>query len=178
MANSNTPAQLCQAAVELIAEQGAAHLTLSAVAERAGVSKGGLLYHFPTKRALLEALLNDLLDKRTAVRELANAGAISEMLEQVIDHDIDLLDEERYASQALLAVSAEDPDLLSPAREHINSLVEGIYQHANVPEAAMTILLATEGLQLLETLGLLNLDDEQRQRLREHLRSGKQGIAP
>ena len=178
MVNTNTPTQLCQAAVELIAEQGAAHLTLSAVAERAGVSKGGLLYHFPSKRALLEALLKDLLDKRTSVRALANAGAISAMLEQIISHDIDLLDEERYASQALLAVSAEDPDLLSPAREHINAIVKGIYQHTHLPEAAMTILLATEGLQLLETLGLLELDDDQRKRLREHLRAGKRDIAP
>ena len=100
------------------------------------------------------------------------------MLEQIISHDIDLLDEERYASQALLAVSAEDPDLLSPAREHINAIVKGIYQHTHLPEAAMTILLATEGLQLLETLGLLELDDDQRKRLREHLRAGKRDIAP
>ena len=42
----------------------------------------------------------------------------------------------------------------------------------------MTILLATEGLQLLETLGLLELDDDQRKRLREHLRAGKRDIAP
>ena len=33
------------------------HLSLDAVARRAGLSKGGLLYTFPTKAKLLEALV-------------------------------------------------------------------------------------------------------------------------
>ena len=37
---------------------GAVHLTLDAVAERAGVSKGGLLYHFPSKESLLQAMVD------------------------------------------------------------------------------------------------------------------------
>jgi AcrR family transcriptional regulator len=39
-------------------EQGFGHVTLDAVAERAGVSKGGLLYHFPTKSDLVRGLLS------------------------------------------------------------------------------------------------------------------------
>ena len=38
--------------------EGAAHLTLDAVAERAGVSKGGLLYNFHTKELLLQAMVD------------------------------------------------------------------------------------------------------------------------
>ncbi|MEO1289257.1 MAG: helix-turn-helix domain-containing protein, partial [Chloroflexota bacterium] len=35
------------AASEVVIEHGAAQLTLDAVVNNAGVSKGGLLYHFP-----------------------------------------------------------------------------------------------------------------------------------
>ena len=41
---------ILEAAERVVTEAGAAHLTLDAVAGKAGVSKGGLLYHFPSKK--------------------------------------------------------------------------------------------------------------------------------
>lgn len=46
------------AAERLVDRHGAARLVLSAVAEDAGVSKGGLLYHFGTKDELIAAMLD------------------------------------------------------------------------------------------------------------------------
>ena len=53
-------------AAGLCIERGASGLTLDAVAAAAGVSKGGLLHHFPSKAALLEGLLDDLIDRLDA----------------------------------------------------------------------------------------------------------------
>ncbi|OFI39264.1 TetR family transcriptional regulator [Arthrobacter sp. SW1] len=44
----------------LLIEVGERAATLDAVAKRAGVSKGGLLYHFPNKEAMIAALLERL----------------------------------------------------------------------------------------------------------------------
>ncbi|MDQ0077068.1 TetR/AcrR family transcriptional regulator [Arthrobacter oryzae] len=44
----------------LLIEVGERAATLDAVAKRAGVSKGGLLYHFPNKEALIGVLLDRL----------------------------------------------------------------------------------------------------------------------
>ena len=52
-----TQQRLLDVAGELVTESGVMALTLEAVAKRAGVSKGGLLHHFPTKDALLIAVL-------------------------------------------------------------------------------------------------------------------------
>ncbi|BAS14019.1 hypothetical protein AHiyo8_23220 [Arthrobacter sp. Hiyo8] len=41
----------------LLIEVGERAATLDAVAKRAGVSKGGLLYHFPNKEAMISSLL-------------------------------------------------------------------------------------------------------------------------
>ena len=49
---------ILDAAEAVVLADGAAHLTLDAVAERAGVSKGGLLYHFPSKEILLQAMVD------------------------------------------------------------------------------------------------------------------------
>ncbi len=53
-------------AAKLCAEVGIANATLEAISQRAGVSKGGLLHHFPTKQALIVALVDKLLDDLSA----------------------------------------------------------------------------------------------------------------
>ncbi|MFI0723895.1 TetR family transcriptional regulator [Streptomyces sp. NPDC021224] len=51
-------AEIIQAATEVIAERGYRGATLAAVAERVGLTQQGLMHHFPTKEALLVAVLD------------------------------------------------------------------------------------------------------------------------
>nr|WP_310214869.1 TetR/AcrR family transcriptional regulator [Neorhizobium sp. 2083] len=44
-------------------DEGLGSLTLQAVADAASITKGGLLHHFPSKQALVEAVFEDLLGK-------------------------------------------------------------------------------------------------------------------
>lgn len=64
-----TRARLLDAAVEMMGLSGPAGLTLDQVARQAGVSKGGLLHHFPSKEALFEALVRRLFDEFAAAVE-------------------------------------------------------------------------------------------------------------
>jgi AcrR family transcriptional regulator len=54
---------LLDCAARIAAEEGASAITIQAVADRAGVTKGGLLHHFDSKQALLAAVFADLLDQ-------------------------------------------------------------------------------------------------------------------
>ena len=54
---------LLDRAAGLAVEKGVAAATVQAVAEAAGVTKGGLFHHFPSKQALIEAVFADLLRK-------------------------------------------------------------------------------------------------------------------
>lgn len=56
-------AQLLAVALDLLVDEGFHALTLDGVARRAGVSKGGLQYHFRSKAALLEGLYLHLTDE-------------------------------------------------------------------------------------------------------------------
>jgi AcrR family transcriptional regulator len=57
---NQTRARLLDAALAALRSGGAAQLTLDHVAHQAGVSKGGLLHHFRSKEALVEAVLQRL----------------------------------------------------------------------------------------------------------------------
>ena len=53
--------QIVEAAVAVIAEQGLQNLSLSAIEEKAGMSRGQLTYYFPTKEDILLAVFDRLI---------------------------------------------------------------------------------------------------------------------
>ncbi len=57
---AETRQRLLDEAARVILDKGLAGMTLDAVAKGAGVSKGGLLHHFPSKQLLVDALVADL----------------------------------------------------------------------------------------------------------------------
>jgi AcrR family transcriptional regulator len=66
-------ARLLEATVDCLVERGFAGTSTTLVSERAGVSRGAQLHHFPTKNALVVAAVEHLTEKRGA--ELATAAA-------------------------------------------------------------------------------------------------------
>lgn len=55
---SETKSLIIQSCFTILRNDGAKQLTLQAVAEEAGISKGGLLYHYPSKETLITAIVN------------------------------------------------------------------------------------------------------------------------
>ncbi|WAC54305.1 TetR/AcrR family transcriptional regulator [Gordonia sp. SL306] len=65
-----TQAKVLDAAVDALVELGYAGTTTQEVNRRAGVSRGALLHHFPTREALVVAAVSHLVDRR--LTELLN----------------------------------------------------------------------------------------------------------
>src|SRR5690606_4747458 len=71
-------AQIIEKTVELVAEKGYAGVSLSGIAERAGISKPAVLYHFSSKTAVVDAayehVLHELVARVGAAVEAAPAA--------------------------------------------------------------------------------------------------------
>src|SRR5688572_11844871 len=59
-------ARLLEATVDCLVERGFSHTSTTLVSERAGVSRGAQLHHFPTKNDLVVAAVEHLTDVRGA----------------------------------------------------------------------------------------------------------------
>lgn len=146
---------ILDAAEALVNDVGAAHLTLDAVAQRAAVSKGGLLYHFPSKEALLQGMLARQLAQFEQDQEGFLKGDPDDptaRLQALVQASLNDSDEDRRLGAALLAAIANQPELLEPARE-MNRRLSAIF--AGNPlghDGASVVWLATLGLWFLETL--------------------------
>ena len=168
--SEKTRERIRAAAQALVAEQGSANLTLEAVAKGAGISKGGLLYHYANKQALLEGMLEDLLAKREALflSNVANHNS-RDQLQSMIEAEFSLTAAERATANAILAAGAEDPQLLDPARDYFKLLFAHIDTASDDTASAMTVVLALQGMQLLETIGLHQLTTAEKNRLKTSL---------
>lgn len=151
--------RILQAASEVIRQEGALALTLDAVATKAGVSKGGLLYHFPSKDALMRGLLEHLLD--SFEQSLENSGLpLAEAYVKLGSYD---------GSQGLLpemmAALALNPSLLEVLRERWQRWYAQIPRNPD----AMVAMLATDGIFMAETLKLGVLEGEVRQKVLQRM---------
>ena len=163
-ARVSAKAKILQAAARVVEREGAAHLTLDAVADEAQLSKGGLLYHFPNKRSLLTGMLEHLLQR--AENKSASAqvklGQDAPKVAALIAAQQDQSPDEWAMSRAILAAAAEDPSLLDPARD----MLERWFGEADAEGRYATLLLmAVEGLRFMEMLKLVTLSPAQRERL-------------
>ncbi len=67
-----TQERIFKACQSILLEQGSKGLTLDAVAEKAKLSKGGLLYHFPNKETLVKELFQHVMSSfDTEINRLA-----------------------------------------------------------------------------------------------------------
>jgi AcrR family transcriptional regulator len=71
--SAETRGRILEAALECLAELGYGATTTTAVAERAGVSRGAQLHHFPTRASLIAAAVEHLYQRLRADYESAFA---------------------------------------------------------------------------------------------------------
>jgi len=173
LAASSAPAgardRILEAADQLVAAQGASNLTLDAVAQAAGLSKGGLLYHFPSKDALLMGMLDrhcEQMDQRCA--EVHAGLAEDDFAGHLKAHVLGLL---RWTTvrpevgAAMFAAAANNPSLLETIRKRYADDVARMAEHPNAFARGAVVMLATDGLLMGEVWKLTPFTPEQREQI-------------
>lgn len=167
-----TRERLLLAATRVILDEGIQQMTLESVANAAGVSKGGLLYHFPSKDALIEGMVDYFLEKfegrltahladepepdaNTWLRAYINASSVYEP-------------EETAVSSGILAALTVNPALLKPLHERYRVWQDRLMQTTD-PALATLIRLALDGLWFCELTGLAPPEPELREQVLAHL---------
>ena len=144
---------------------GAQALTLDAVAAEAGVSKGGLLYHFKSKRELLDAMLEGWLEE-FARRDRRGRGGPRFAHGYVKASDMSgWAAAERATSSGCWPRWSTEPAALERVRERYAAWQEQLAAEAADPVEATVARLAADGLWLADLLGLAPPAGELRERV-------------
>jgi AcrR family transcriptional regulator len=165
MARPSRRSELLTAAIAVIRRDGAQALTLDAVAAEAGVSKGGILYHFGSKRALIDALVSSWLDDFGSKLSADDFAA-----SYVRACDLSAAGPEVSASEfGMLAALIEDPEVLRAARERYEEWMGRMLGGALEREDAWLVRLAADGLWYSDLLGIAPPQGADRRRLMARL---------
>lgn len=166
MPRASSYERILDAAEKVVIETGASHMTLSAVAKKAHISKGGVIYNFPTKDDLLKAMVKRLAQKFRHGREKYLATLKGEPFAELKAHILFILNPDpkldRIRASLLVAIS-HNPEFVKCIQEEYKLFIEELPTDILSLPKLMPMILAADGLKLLELLKISPFTPEQRQ---------------
>ncbi|MGQ2907561.1 MAG: TetR/AcrR family transcriptional regulator [Aliihoeflea sp.] len=172
--------RILEAAEALAREQGPGNISLDAVAARAGLSKGGLLYNFPTKAKLLEALVEMHIERAEAALaqsvEAGPKGRNAMALAYLRYCRQEMIDRPEPASGVLAAI-AENPEFIDPVRRYQKQVMERLRERSADFELSTIAFLAIEGFWSLRLMESDCIRPDEIQRVLDRLERELEGAA-
>jgi AcrR family transcriptional regulator len=166
--------RILDAAESIVRSRGVTGLTLDAAAKVAGVSKGGLLYHFASKEALLTGLLGRMsewmqLDFEACVAaQPEGPGRVARaMLVWAFELTAEVANERcDRAAAVFLAAFHHDPALLGPIRTVVARIRAAVAADGLRPGHGGAIMAAGDGLFMARVFGLYTPTEAERAEMR------------
>lgn len=167
---NKTYSNIIEAAREILRTKGIEYLSMDRVAQKAGLSKGAVMYHFPSKMALQAALIQDYaqhMDSGLKKHEAMFEGTPEQTLVPAYIQWFRSFaaDNNGWASVGvqLLGQQAMTPELLKPIHDWYRKLFARIEA---LPEKQrnkmLTAVMAMEGFFFVRKFGLDSINLKQR----------------
>lgn len=165
--SSATRTLLLDATIDCLVELGYAATTTTVIAERAHVSRGAQLHHYPTKSALVAAALEHLAAKlgRGFAQQTKSLGTAEDRIDAAVDALWEGYATPLFAAWVELSVAARtDPELqseLAPLearlRSSVSSVLGGLFAveqpDADVDAALKATVFILQGMAFEQFMG-------------------------
>ncbi len=152
-------------ASQIVQRDGVARLTIDAVAREAKLSKGGVLYHFPSKEALVSGMIMDHIESftRDIDYNLTEETGAGRWLRAYLRASDDTVHKEPDPVVCLIAAIATNPELLAPLQQHFALWQEQAVRDGLPPALATLLRLAIDGLWFADLFQLAPPEGELRE---------------
>lgn len=171
---ASTREKICEAAMRAASRDGLLAMTIDNVAREAGVSKGGVMYHFPTKDELVRGMLEHFgsQTEQMVLQRLADdphprfRWARSMLACLFSDAEVHPSDGDAFTPEALdrfmlaaLAAAVNSPGVIEPLRQVALRMRQRILSDTDDGMEQLLIWLALDGLFLWQFIGLIDRND-------------------
>ncbi|HLR51526.1 MAG TPA: TetR/AcrR family transcriptional regulator [Candidatus Avamphibacillus sp.] len=154
---------ILDATKQIILDHGLRALTLDGVAEKANISKGGLLYHFPNKESLIKGLAQYIFDEysnqfyKYAENDPNETGKWTRSLIKAAKYD---LEHNGELNAAILATSSLEADIAKQISKSYDVILKKLENDKINPVTANIIRLALDGIYYSKMLNIAPLEKE------------------
>ena len=153
---TNLKKTIINACIELIINDGLQKFSLNEVAKKAGVSKGGLLHHYPSKEELIKAIVRENFDtyldsilsqiKSTKPYPGRTPSIYLQSTEEAISEN-----EEQLLS-AILVASVYDKNLMKPFQEFYSQIDACIQEDGGNTMKSKMIIISIDAIWINQML--------------------------
>jgi len=156
---SLTRDHILQAAGQLVLAEGPSALTLEAAAKAAGISKGGLLYHFPSKEALILGMIESHHEGyKSAIRAekalLPHPEAPGAFHQALINAGLKTFVACSDHTPGMLAVVAQDQAAVARIQQAVLE-THAMCDRDGLPKSLSNLILsALDGIKMHQVIGL------------------------
>lgn len=169
--SADTRELLVTAAMSILME-GNEILTLDGVARKAGVSRGGLLHHFPTKDALVEAVVDALVKRLDMIagqasgrEEIGSHGEVRAYIEESLDPIMReaSADVARGVIRLFGSEVRKDASFLNPWRRLFAGRLDHFRENGDLKgfARAAVMVLAIESFMLVDVFNLYEFSEQE-----------------
>ncbi|WP_156290326.1 TetR/AcrR family transcriptional regulator [Oceanobacillus salinisoli] len=172
MGRNSRKSDILDAASKIVNEQGIFNLTLDAVAKEAGLSKGGLLYHYPSKEELVKGMVAYLANnyqEKIAKDMEGDPEDKGKWLRAYVNVTFNQSEQNKQKNAVLLAAKAVDFQLLDPIRDLYKSWEKELENDGVDPMKAAIIQLAADGVWLSELFDINRMEDKKKEEVFQYL---------
>lgn len=173
MTSPSTRDKIVDAAMSIVRDRGVTKLTLDEAAKVAGLSKGGVLYHFKSKddlvRGMIERLLNQMDAEDLAHYQQEPEGPyrwLRASIRTAFNPDGPACDS---VGGALLAAITVNPELMTSIQAKYAEWVERSLSDSPNPQLAMLVSMALDGHYFERMMGLKPYNDDQHQQVQQFI---------
>ncbi|MFF3560976.1 TetR/AcrR family transcriptional regulator [Streptomyces sp. NPDC002574] len=159
---SDTKAEIRQVAIELFTEQGYEATSMREIAERLGITKAALYYHFTSKEDIVRSLFTDHLDALDSLVAWAREQPPGpDLRTRAVDRMVDLVTGNGMSAMRFALANQRVVRDLHPGRENAFERLTELFEIVAGPEASVEeqlrlraallsvniVLLAAQGLE-------------------------------
>lgn len=163
---------ILRTATQIVLDSGFHSLTLDAVAKRAGISKGGLLYHYPNKDLLIKGIAIYIFDefchnfKSFAEKDPIEKGKWSRALIEASKFD---LEHNAELNVGISAAALLNSGVVQNISESYHSILTKLEDDGINRVTAMIIRLVLDGLYYSQLLNVAQVEKEMQEAVFQQL---------
>jgi AcrR family transcriptional regulator len=141
--SARTRARILECAMSLLVEIGYGEATNARIAEEAGLTRGAMLYHFPTRESLIGAVAEHIQARRAALmtRAAAHPPPGGDLVESAVDAYWALLSEPAFVAFAELEAAART----NPAIAGLVAPHQAAFERAQMDDPLLGLFSAGSG---------------------------------
>jgi AcrR family transcriptional regulator len=164
----NARERLMGCMMDIVRDEGAGALTYDNLVAKSGLTRGGVMYHFPSKESMLQGLVDHYVHRelgKVEERWEKHGKTPDGLLKAELECAIEVDDKDQQISVSLLPVVIQNPAMMNEIQKIVEERYQNLDQTSVGFEKAAITLLVIDAFEMSKAFGFTLLSEKKRKQI-------------